>query len=228
MKSFFSGSVAVFMAVVGAVCVVHSGQSVAAEVVCIDLKKHYNAELTDILNSPTSVKDNNLAELPTGRQVFKEVPFQIGGVVQLSGKKLQEWGRDEFPEAVKKIEIGRTCTRFHMLHGAGGVFDKDGVAIGKLVLRYADKSAREINIKNGVHVRDWWGDPKQTVTGTNSVLAWTGTNPALKVYGGDNPGALRIYKTTFENPYPEKTIVSVDYVSTMEQSSPFMVGLTVE
>jgi hypothetical protein len=199
-----------------------------SEPVCIDLSKYCTAQLTNSLNSPASVKENNLAALPKGRQVLGGVPFDIEGMVQLSGKKIQEWGRKEFPEAVKNIAIGEKCSRLELLHGAGGVYDGYGVAIAELVLHYADTSVSEIEIKNGVHVRDWWGDPRQTISATNSTLAWTGTNPALKQYGGANPGSLRIYRTTFENPRPDVSLTSVDYVSTMQNASPFLIGLTVE
>ena len=83
-------------------------------------------------------------------------------------------------------------------------------------------------VKNGMHVRDWWGNPKQAPTSKDSELAWSGTNPAVKKYGGAQPGSLRIYKTTFQNPVPESTITSIDYVSTMRNSSPFLIGLTLE
>lgn len=195
---------------------------------CIDLSKRFTAYLTNSLNSPAFVQENNLASLPSGRQVFSGVAFEVGGLLQLSGRKILEWDRKEFPEAINGVKVEKRCQRIHLLHGAGGVYDRDGVTIAKLVLHYADKSQRELEIQNGVHVRDWWGDPKQTITGTNSVLAWTGTNPALKKYGGENPGSLRVYKTTFENPQPGTEITTVDYVSTMQNSSPFLIALTLE
>ena len=156
------------------------------------------------------------------------MPFEVGGLLQLSGKKLQEWGRNEYPESITGIILGKPCQRLHLLHGAGGVYDPVKVTIAKLVLHYADQSMQEIDIQTGVHVRDWWGDPNQNVTGTNSEMTWTGTNPALKNYGGEHPGSLRIYKTTFENPQPGATIATIDYVSTMRKSSPFLIGLTIE
>jgi hypothetical protein len=195
---------------------------------CIDLSKRFTAYLTNSLNSPTHVQENNLASLPSGRQVFSGVTFEIGGLLQLSGRKIQEWGRNEFPEAIKGVKVEKRCRRIHLLHGAGGVFDRDGVTIARFVLHYADKSQRELEIQSGLHVRDWWGDPKQPITGTNSVLAWTGTNPALKKYGGEHPGSLRVYKTTFENPQPWTEITTVDYVSTMQNASPFLIALTLE
>jgi hypothetical protein len=219
---------AIVLAGFAASCSTPTKQGAHSKAFCVDLGRYYTAKLTDSLNSPTSVQQNNLANLPKGRQVFQGVPFEIGGVVQLSGKKAQEWGRNEFPEAVKNILVGKRCAQIHLLHGAGGVFDNDDVTVAKLVIHYADKSVREIDIKNGVHVRDWWGEPNQPISGTNSVLAWTGTNPALKVYGGAKPGSLRIYSTSFKNPLPGKSITSIDYISAMANSSPFLIGLTVE
>lgn len=162
--------------------------------------------------------------MPVGRQVLGQVPFEIRGVVQLDGKKIREWKRTEFPVAVNGIIVGRKFQTLHLLHGAGGVFDEDGTTIGALVLHYADDSTDSIDIKNGEHVRDWWGDPQQPITGTNSVLAWTGTNPALQKYGGANPGELRIYRSTFINPQVEKLVKTIDFKSAMNNSSPVLAG----
>jgi hypothetical protein len=206
----------------------HSADNTTSQSSCVDLSKHYTAYLTNSLNSPAHVEENNLATMPKGRSVFSGVTFEVAGLLQLSGMKLQEWGRTEYPEAIKGIKIGKRCQRLHLLHGAGGVFDPDNVTIAKIILHYADESQRELDIITGVHVRDWWGNPSQTITGKNSELTWTGTNPALKKYGGPKPGSLRIYKTTFENPRPEATITTVDYISTMRNSSPFLIGLSIE
>jgi hypothetical protein len=209
-------------------CKKESGENPVSGQVCIDLSKYCNATLTDSLNSPAEVKENNLAGLPKGRQVFSGVPFQVDGILELSGKKNVEWGRTEYPEAIKDIKLGKTARQLHLLHGAGGVYDGFGTVIAKLVLHYSDASMREIEIKTGEHVLDWWGNPKQAVTSTNSELAWEGTNPAIKKYGGATPTFLRIYKTTIENPQPNLSVTSIDYVSTMRNSASFVIGLTVE
>jgi hypothetical protein len=198
-----------------------------SQLVCLDLGQHYTARLTDSLNSPSSVKENNFAALPAGRQVLAGVPFEIGGILQLAGLKLQEWGRAEFPEEIKGIKVGRSFAKLHLLHGAGGVYDGEGTAIARLVLHYQDESTHDLAIKVGQHVRDWWGDPKQRLIGNTSELAWSGSNPALQRFG-DGKGTLRVYRTTFINPNPELVVTSVDYVSNMANSSPFLIGLTVE
>ena len=65
-------------------------ENTATQATCVDLSKHYTAQLTNSINSPSQVTENNLATLPKGRQVFAEVPFEVGGLLQLSGKKIQE------------------------------------------------------------------------------------------------------------------------------------------
>ncbi|MBI4657497.1 MAG: PD40 domain-containing protein [Verrucomicrobia bacterium] len=193
----------------------------------VSLKPYFTASLTDAINSPDYVKENNLAEMPTGRQVLAGVPFEIHGLVQLSGKRVVGWGRNEFPEKVENITVGRTAEKIHLLHSAGGVFDPDETVIAKLVLHYADKTDEMIEIKSGVHVRDWWGLLSQKTTGDTTELAWTGSNPAIKKYRDDG-AVLRIYRTTFANPNPSKKIDQVDFLSTMNDSSPFLVALTLE
>jgi hypothetical protein len=192
--------------------------------VCVDLKKFFTASLTDSLNSPTSVKSNNLAELPIGRQTFGEVPFEVGGIVQLTGTKLQEWGRKEFPAAVRDIPVGMRGRFVHLLHGAGGVFDRDGETIATLVLHYSDQSTNEIGIQAGLHVSDWWGNPRQQPRARNSALIWTGKNEAIRNYSPKD--SLRLFLTSFENPRPDLAIERVDYLSALKNASPFLLGLT--
>jgi hypothetical protein len=229
LQSLFSSfTTALLLVLCAPACPGQPAQTNGSEMFCIDLSKFFNTQLTNTLECPLSVKENNLGAMPTGRQIFSGVPFVVEGVVQLSGRKLQEWGRNEFPEAINGIPVGRKFSRLYALHGAGGVFDPERVTIGKLAFHYADGSVWEIEIKTAVHVRDFWGDPKQELMGTTSELAWTGTNPALKEYEGDKPSALRIYKTRFQNPKPGLSVSSIDYRSAMRNSSPFLLALTVE
>jgi hypothetical protein len=55
---------------------------------------------------------------------------------------------------------------------------------------------------------------------TRSTVAWSGFNSARVV--------VRLYKTTWVNPLPETEIVSLDYVSAMTPSAPFLLAVTAE
>ena len=78
----------------------------------------------------------------------------------------------------------------------------------------------------GLDCLDWWAWPKgrSKVSDPNTLVAWTGRNPAATHQGAK----LRLFKTAFENPQPDKEIKSIDYVSGMAVSAPFMIAMTLE
>jgi hypothetical protein len=85
----------------------------------------------------------------------------------------------------------------------------------------------------GKHLFDWWAplfttgvDPRFLQTAPGTERAWTGSNPYIKANQSDE--SLVLYKSTFDNPRPDVTLASLDYVSTMTEAAPFLVGLTVE
>lgn len=85
----------------------------------------------------------------------------------------------------------------------------------------------------GEHVFDWWYplfktgiNPRQFKMAPGTERAWTGSNPFIReIWPGES---LILYKSTFDNPRPDVPITSLDYVSTMTLTAPFLVALTVE
>lgn len=168
---------------------------------------------------------NNLQPLPQGRQELGGVEFQIGPkMIQLAGKRAPDW-----PEAVEGIPIGCKLDRLHLLHATGwgspGV--PDGTLIGRFVVHYDDGSTETIPIEYGHDVRDWWalGD---SLPASKGKAVWTGVNEASRDFRGMRV-EIRLYKSTWDNPHPEKAIERLDYQSTNETSaSPFLVAATAE
>ena len=39
---------------------------------------------------------------------------------------------------------------------------------------------------------------------------------------------LRLFTTTWENPYPETQVFSIDYISAMEDAAPFLIAIAAE
>jgi hypothetical protein len=194
----------------------------------IDLKPFLNRTLSDSIAG--AGKDNNLAALAAGVHTFSGVPFDVQGVVKLEGKWLAD-GDKIFPTQIN-IPISGKCSRFYLLHGAS-YLGTPGDRVAWLILRYQDGSTARIDINGGEHVLDWWGPIYKTgestgryTTSPDSELAWAGSNPYLR----QNAPAfsLRLYKTAFANPHPERTISSIDYVSALSGASPFLTGLTIE
>jgi hypothetical protein len=200
----------------------------------IDLRSQVNLGLRESVNRPKNPNANNLAGLPEGIHTFGGVPFNVAGRIQLRGHDVAEADR-AFPSSARNIKVERQVSRIHLLHGACFVGNElRGTAVARLVLHYADGSQREIPIVAGDHLLDWWGPIYRTgahetardPAAAGSGLAWVGSNPRIKQQMPES--SLRLYRTTFTNPQPDKEIVTMDYVSAMTEAAPFLVGLTVE
>jgi RNA polymerase sigma factor (sigma-70 family) len=200
----------------------------------IDLKPYLNTALTDSPASEIGNMEDNLAELPSGTSVFAGVPFDVKGSIQLNSSVMFSYFKKTFPNQAGPIRINRPCAKIHLLHGANCILSRDfGRSVAKLVLHYTDGSSNEIFVVAGKHLFDWWAplfttgvDPRILQATPGTERAWTGSNPYIKANRPDE--SLVLYKSTFDNPRPDVTLASLDYVSTMTEAAPFLVGLTVE
>jgi hypothetical protein len=182
----------------------------------VDLSAYYNGALDETWHAG-GIANNTLTGLPKGMQEFEGIPFDVRGVVQLSGRSAEEQLTVRFPKAVEGIAVGRTAAKLAFLHACGWPAEP-GTVIGKFLVHYANGESREIPIVYGEDLLDWWtaapsdGGPR---------VAWNGPNAA-------NPSGppKSIYLTVWNNPRPDVEIRSVDYVSTMSESAPFLVALT--
>jgi hypothetical protein len=95
-----------------------------------------------------------------------------------------------------------------------------------LFLRYADGETRPLDLVYGRDVRDWWYDPAKADAETTdrAKVVWTGMNPVANEYGR----RLRLYLNTRASPRPGVKITTFDFVSTMSESAPFLIAVTVE
>jgi len=200
----------------------------------VDLRPHANQKLAD--NFGSGREGNNLTALPRGEQTFAGVKFQVGdGLLQLGSTLLKE----QKPDQVEGIKVGRTFARLHLLHATGygngsvigeeGMKDDplyvaDGTPIAEYRVRYEDGSGAVIPVVYGRDVRDWWfTDNSKGVT--RGKVAWEGENELAKGFGC----RVRLYLTTWENPHPEKKVASIDYVKRGDgPAAPFCAAITLE
>ena len=186
----------------------------------IDLSEYSNAALVQTWHPGTfpTYYTNTLEELPPGLLQLGGQVFDVRGIVQLSGSELQKAG-GQYPQQITGIKINQTCRQLHFLQAAGWR-STDGTTIGTYRLHYADGQVQDIPIVYGADVRDWNMDSDPSGKLTRSTVAWSGFNSARVV--------VRLYKTTWVNPLPETEIVSLDYVSAMTPSAPFLLAVTAE
>ena len=195
----------------------------------LDLEGKTTHKLVD--NFGADGRPGNFLTVPTGEQSFAGLKFRIGeGVIQLGSTVLQDK-----PEKVEGIQVDEKVSKLHILHatGYGGGPNvpgtpwhvTDGTIIGEYKIIYEDKSAEHIQIVFGEDVRDWWfrDDEKET---SRSKVAWKGDNEQAKVNGC----RLRLYLTTWDNPTPDRKIVSIDYIGKKEDTvaAPFCVAISLE
>lgn len=185
----------------------------------MDLTDYYTSALNeDWLGKPGA----SLAPLPQGVQVFAAAAFDVRGLVQLVGKgAIAETGR-AFLQAVEGIKINYKGRKLHFLHGAAWSAE-EGEKIGEYVLHYASGQTRRIPIVYQRNVTDWWSQESDPIP-TDADIAWSGENEAAHKLGY----TVQLYKYTVNNPFSNEEITTIDFVSAMTESAPFLIALTIE
>ncbi len=185
----------------------------------MDLSKYYTASLDDDwLGKPGA----NLASLPKGVQAFVRAAFDVRGLIQLAGKGAIEKTGISFPVSVKDIQINRKGRKLYFLHGAVGSAPENA-KIGEYLLHYAGGQTKSIPIVYLRSVKDWSIRENEPVA-TDAEVAWTGENEESRKLGGK----IQLFRHVVNNPLPSDEIKTIDFVSTMTESAPFLVAITVE
>lgn len=197
--------------------------------VAVDLQPHATQKRFEALGS--GIDGNDLAIVPAGGETFGGIVFNIeDGIVHLGSTIV-----DRHPEKVAGISVGSKCLKLYILHATcfGGGPNKpgnqlhvpDGTLIGQYVIHYSDGSTEDIPIVYGEDVRDWFYVDDEAKT-TRGKIVWNGENQRATEVGAK----IRLYMMSWENPHPEKTIKSMDYVGKKSETpaAPFCLAITLE
>ena len=193
----------------------------------IDLSQFYNGSFREgwLPNNQKSIRsEKNVPGLPEGLTTLDGVTFDARGVVQAGGTELA--ASPGFSEAIRGMRVGRRAAALHFLHGAA--WDTpEGTVIGRYLVHYADGETVEVPLVFGRNIRDWMAYLRDR--------AKPPMPDAPEVFGGENAftrrvagGYVRLFDFRWRNPRPEAEIASIDLVSAMTRSAPFLVALTVE
>ena len=182
----------------------------------IDLSDFYNAAMSQPWHPGNMTA--SLDVLPNGLLQLSGAAFDVRGVVQLSGRQLQEAG-GRYPQKVPGIPVRQCCRRLHFLHATGWK-ETDGTRIGSFLIHYAGGRDELIPIVYGEDVRDWnmEFDPSKNVK--RGSMVWSAKNKA--------GFWVRLFMTSWNNPAPETEIASIDYLSTGSDAAPFLIAITAE
>jgi hypothetical protein len=177
----------------------------------------------------TPERTNGTFAAVNGVQVFDGLPFDVRGRGCLYGEKEFNWNRAssptnafEYPDFIG-LPVGRTFDELHVLDACRWA-DVQGQTIAYVRLNYADGTRVELPVKFGVQVRDWQrlrSEEKETLTDPDSKIIWRNDRlTGLK-------GTTRLFKSRFENPYPQKVVDTIDFISTRHLASYEIVAATV-
>jgi hypothetical protein len=190
----------------------------------VDLSAYANRGLRDDkaagLIGWSNQGENDMRELPIGRQTFAGIPFFIAAPKAAIALYSTMANNTDLPKEVKGIKIGKRADALFFLHCAPWCQEHPF----KYRVNYDDGTSVEIPITAGQQVIDWWDDPNkyaEAMPRWGSFVAWTGNNPMRK--GIILPG----YEWT--NPHPEKGIRDIDFLTVPENGYgciPILAGLT--
>lgn len=161
-----------------------------------------------------------------GTQSFDGLPFRIEGRGWVYGLKEAERNNaspNAYPDFIG-IVVGRKFEELHLLH-ASRWQEADGRDIAHIRAHYEDGTTNDWPIIYGAHVRDWQrlhSEETESLTDINSKIVWKG-EPRTKAMSS----AVRLFKTKFINPFPEKTVVTLDVISSRRMAAYDLVAATV-
>ena len=164
--------------------------------------------------------------LPKGLQVFDGVPFQVDGVVQLSGSaRPGGQGHVNAPDNVTGIPVNSGFEELHLLTAVDGSTDEDA-EVARIKLVYGDGSKATLSLKYGQQVRNWtgrWHSSERALRDTNSSVAWVGQN--------SDPAAVdrfpRLFHVVLKNPNPHKKVLNLSVEKVVDNVGPFFAGITI-
>ncbi len=188
----------------------------------IDLRKHANMGFRD---EKTGDRKggwtdqgplNDMRDLPTGRQIFYGVPYDIIEPEKNNGKSaviLRGGDRQYFPAAATGIKVNRKAVALFFLHATAWT---SGRPLFHYVVHYQDGSQVEIPIFANRESAEWWNPADTNLKSRDLRVAWSIKNRSHLV-------GLFTYK--WKNPNPDKIIATLDIVS-HGKALPMVVAIT--
>lgn len=152
----------------------------------------------------------DLSALPTGRVGLAGTLFAVGPRAVVLFGPLAPPG---LPPEVRGIRIGRRAAGLVFLHTCGWPA-QPGETVGTYRIHYTDGSTEEAPLIYGRNI----GAFVAPGFAAGAALGWRGTTP------GGTP--LWVYAWPWENPYPEREIASIDFVSAGTRAAPVLLAVT--
>lgn len=157
-----------------------------------------------------------------GRRTFNGVPFELTGIVQLTGVNQTRGGDFRAPSAA--FAIDRKFTRIHLLHHSE-FRAATGTPAAHMILRYADDTEHVFTLRYGLHFQDWYHFSRTRMPmGATTQYAWL--VPQLNNLEGTPLSGL--WQTAVPNPHPDKLVREIAFRTVFGPVSYTLDALTLE
>jgi hypothetical protein len=194
----------------------------------INLDEFYNASLSRSWSSSSGDLASHLGDLQAGVQTLAGTEFDVRGLIQI---RCERFLSVLFPLAVTNIPIDQRCARLQFLHAASWE-SRPGTTNGFYVVHFDGGRVERVPIEYSKHLIEWRSDPaRHFKPAANSSIAWQGQYTSRT----GEPKSTYLYRTTWQNPFPETLIRSLDLVAAVDKdglptasSAPFLVAVTAE
>ncbi len=175
--------------------------------------------------------------MPRGKQVFGGVEFWLEGVIELQSSAARDDERsyrqritvpltetNATAAGIEIIQRGSNVAAVHLL-GATRYRGEGECTVAQVICHYTDGSSRATHVRFENHVRDWIRTPYESPAylpyGFSKVV-WRAAAP------GQKGRQVRLYRFSYPNPEPGKTLQQLEFASAMAAPSLFLVGLTLD
>lgn len=181
----------------------------------VDLSEYYNASLYDSRGWHGN-PGYDLRSVPvTWRSAATDLEFDIRGLVQLTDGRWKA-----YPQRVNGIAIGATANRIHFLHSTIVGRATEGTEVARYVIHFDNGDRITVPVIFGDDVADWHLAQVPSSFGFHQKIVWRGRLPSGR--------EIAVPIKTWDNPHPNRTIRSIDFVSTLRDARPFLLGITLE
>ena len=151
---------------------------------------------------------NDLAGMPTGRQTFEGVPFDILDPAANERRVCLGFSFEMGYSSKAKLLVGKKAASVYLLHARARQSE-----VGQLRLQYADGSTHS-EIIDTQNIGNWW----EPVDAPRARVAWRGPNQKF--------GNLGVYVAGFDNPHPDVVIESLEFEAFDNGAKWMVLGVT--
>ncbi|MDD2600919.1 MAG: glycoside hydrolase family 2 TIM barrel-domain containing protein [Kiritimatiellae bacterium] len=148
---------------------------------------------------------------------FCGIPFQLVAPEKNNGNGMISLrGTDRGLKLIDKvlgIPVNKKASDLWFVNSATYVPKEKDVILAKYVIHYTDKTSVDFPIRSWIEIGDW----STPVRVDKAKICWTGNNRVLSHVG--------LYLTPWTNPYPEKTIASIDILGALTTAQVGVIGI---